>query len=95
MSMEQRIRQQRKQMRGYAHSYGTGAMWLWLAQRWKLPVREIKRICGVDLELLPAKKQRYERSQADRAQHLAEVHKLMDAGRIDEARALFDQTLLI
>lgn len=29
----------------FVHEYGVGAMWLNLAQRWKRPVQEIKRIC--------------------------------------------------
>ena len=88
---EARIRLQYKAIRhsSFAHEHGTGPMWLSLAQQWKRPVQEIKRIChGPDWDPVADRERRLQARVKSEAQ-VAQVRVLMDEGRMDEARELF------
>ena len=87
---EIRIRLEYKAIRrtSFVHEHGTGPMWLSLAQKWKRPVQEIKRIChGPDWDPVADRERRLQARAKSEAQ-VAQVRDLMDAGRMAEAREL-------
>lgn len=89
MTIEDRVRKQRKALRNYAHAHGVANMWLMLARQWGRPVQEIKRIChGPDWDPVAEREQK-NRARAELRARYTQVRDLIDAGRMNEARELF------
>jgi len=89
---EDRIKRQYKALRKdpYANEYGVSWMWMRLARQWKRPVQEIKKICHAPGWDPAAERERKVQAYATTQRLLAQVYDLMDAGRMDEAREMFN-----
>lgn len=88
---EIRIRLQYRAMRrsSFVREFGVSSMWMALARQWKRPVREIKRLVHGPGWDPVADRARRQQEQLIGEMRLAQVHDLMDVGRMDEARELF------